>query len=75
MLYETESRKVDKYVHEAPTSSGMPPESPGNIGSWIGWRIVDSYMKKNPNLSLEALIQMKDGQQILQASGYKPLRP
>lgn len=75
LLYETESRKVDKYVHEAPTSSGMPPESPGNIGSWIGWRIVDSYMKKNPNLSLEALIQMKDGQQILQASGYKPLRP
>ncbi|MBK8442718.1 MAG: hypothetical protein IPL35_04560 [Sphingobacteriales bacterium] len=67
LLYETESRKVDKYVHEAPTSSVCPRIS-------RKYRLVDrlaycgQLYEKKSELSLEALIQMKDGQQILQAS-------
>jgi hypothetical protein len=52
----------------------MPPESPGNTGSWLGWQIIRTYMKKHPEVTLKDLIQLKDAQKILDDSGYRPPR-
>lgn len=72
LLYETKSIKFNKYVNEGPTSSGMPNESPGNTGSWLGWQIVRSFMKNNPEVSPTKLMELEDGQMILSRSRYKP---
>jgi len=71
-LYETNSGKYMKYVNEGPTSPGMPPESPGNVGSWVGWQIVKQFAKNNPDVDLAELWTIEDGQQILKMSKYKP---
>lgn len=61
-----------KYVTEAPTTYGMPKETPGRVGAWLGWQIVRGYMKENPNTTLRELVNLKDGQKILIGSKYKP---
>jgi hypothetical protein len=50
----------------------MPKESPGKVGAWLGWQIINAYMKENPNTTLHQLIDLKDGQKILTSSKYKP---
>ncbi|HZV70209.1 MAG TPA: hypothetical protein VFG10_11725 [Saprospiraceae bacterium] len=74
MLYETSMRKIQKFIGPSPSSPGMPPQSPGNTGSWLGWQIVKAYMKKHPETTLPQLIAIKDSQMILDQSGYRPPR-
>lgn len=72
LLYETNWQKILRYVNDGPTSTGMPIESPGNIGSWMGLQIVHAYMKRHPDVSLPELLETNDGQKILQEARYKP---
>jgi hypothetical protein len=73
-LYENDLKKegLIGLVNPAPTSPGMPDESPGNTGTWVGYRIISSYMKYNPNVTLEQLLAEKDPQKILKGARYKP---
>lgn len=71
LLYDTQFEQF-KYVKEGPTTYGMPKESPGKVGAWLGWQIVQKYMEENPNTTLKELIAITDGQKILTASKYKP---
>jgi hypothetical protein len=73
LLYETNWQKILRYVNDGPTSTGMPSESPGNIGSWLGLQIIKAYMKRHPEKSLtDLLATTDDGQKTLQAAKYKP---
>lgn len=72
MLYSSEWQKVRKYVDYSPHSPGMPPEAPGRTANWIGWKIVEAYMERNPNLSLQELLATRSAQDILDKSRYKP---
>lgn len=74
MLYETSLNKIQKYIGPSPTSPGMPPEAPGNTASWLGWRIVQAYMKKHPETSLQQILALADTQKLLDDSGYRPPR-
>jgi hypothetical protein len=52
----------------------MPPESPGNIGTWVGHQIIKAYMKKHPEKTFVDVMQMTmDSQTFLRESGYKPM--
>lgn len=72
LLYSTNLLQVARYITDGPTSAGMPPESPGSVGSWIGFRIIKTYAEKHPEKSLEEILEAKDPQRILQRSKYKP---
>ncbi|RYD55452.1 MAG: hypothetical protein EOP56_16215 [Sphingobacteriales bacterium] len=73
LLYNKEWQRVLRFVNDGPTSAGMPAQSPGNVGSWVGWQIVDAYVKQNPNITLQQLLETEiDGQAFLQKSKYKP---
>lgn len=74
MLYETSLNKIQKLIGPSPNSPGMPAEAPGNTGSWMGWRIVNAYMAKNPGTTLQQLVSLDDAQLLLDQSGYKPPR-
>ena len=74
LLYKTQHSKFFPFISEGPTTNGLPPESPGNIGSWIGWQMIESYMDAYPETSMEELFSNKrlDGQYILNKSEYRP---
>lgn len=46
-------------------------EAPGNLGTWIGWRIVKRYMEET-GTSPQHLMSQDDAQAILTTSKYKP---
>ena len=71
-LYETNWGKILRYVNDAPEATGMPPESPGNVGSWLGLQMINAYMAKHPAVTLEQLFSIQDAQIILQGGQYKP---
>lgn len=72
LLFSNTSREFLKLLNEAPTSSGMPPESPGRTVLWTGWQMVRKYMEKYPETTIEQLMAIHDGQVILSKSKYKP---
>ncbi len=72
LLYSSEYMEIRKYITEAPTTPGMPHNSPGKVGVWMGWQIVKSYMDKNPDITLKQLMESEDNQQIFLTSGYRP---
>jgi hypothetical protein len=74
LLYVKDPNVMMKYVGEGPTTNGFPKESPGNIGQFIGLRMVQSYMKQHPELKLKDLMAIKDLHALFQESRYKPKR-
>lgn len=75
LLYSTQQAEFLKLTMDGPNTSGMPPEAPGNIASWLGWQIVRQYMDKFPNTSLLDLMTapgIAKGEDLMQASGYRP---
>lgn len=74
LIYSSRQKDIRKFVEPSPDSPGMPPEAPGNTGTWMGYKIVSAYMKRFPETTMEQLIQMRDAQEILNQSRYKPLR-
>ena len=71
-LFKTEQRVLSSYLNDGPFTSEISQESPGRVGTWIGWRIVESYMEHNDTVSLQSLMEQNDAQLILESSFYKP---
>ena len=74
LMYETNHLKVAHYLDPAPTSKGMPANAPGRTAAYSGYKIVKSYMKRNPDISMQELIKLRDSQRFLEESKYKPPR-
>lgn len=74
LLYSVDFAKYRKMVTPSPNAPIIFEEAPGEVGSWMGWRIVDAYMKRHPATTLSQLINMNDPQKLLEASKYKPRR-
>lgn len=72
MLFSTNAIENQKMISEGPFTTGFPRESPGRLGWFMGYRIVESYMKNNPDVSLEQLMANNDAALILSKSKYKP---
>lgn len=72
LLYNQDRMTINKHINPGPNAPGMPVEAPGNTATWIGWKIIENYMKRYPETSLSGLINVKDAQSILEKSKYKP---
>jgi len=72
LLFSNEGMAIDKMMNDGPFTPGMPPESPGGVGNYIGYQMVKSYMEKNKNVTLVDLINMKNDRALL--NNYKPGR-
>lgn len=76
VLYQTEVEWVQRFLEPAPFSKfylQLDNESPGRVGRWIGWQIIDNYMSQYPETSLEELLRMP-AQKLFNLSKYKPKR-
>jgi len=72
ILFSTDAFTKRKLTGDAPFTSYFSKESPGRAAVWIGFRIVESYMKHNRSTSLEELMNMKDTRAILERARYSP---
>jgi len=68
-IYSKDIKLIVRYFKEGPTTVGLDG-SPARIGQYLGWKIVQSYMEKNPEVSIIDLIAEKNETKILKA--YKP---
>lgn len=71
-LFKTESNVLSSYMNDGPFTAEVTQDSPGRLGVWVGWRIVDSYMRNNKDITLRELMNENDAQKILEQSYYKP---
>jgi len=72
LLFSTDLFTKRKLIGEAPFTSYFSKESPGRAAAWIGFRIVESYMKNSRNTSLKDLMSLKDPQDMLGKARYSP---
>lgn len=72
LFYTKNYMEHKKHIDDGPKTAGMPSEAPGNVGSWVGWQIVNQYMKNaDGSISLEQLLHT-DAETIMNKSKYKP---
>ena len=71
-IFKTESVVLTSYLNEGPFTAEISQDSPGRLGTWIGWRIAESYMEHNHDVTLQQLMAEPDAQKILEESFYKP---
>ncbi|RYZ30616.1 MAG: hypothetical protein EOO10_02250 [Chitinophagaceae bacterium] len=70
-LYSVEQVSIQTYIGEAPFTPTLPQGAPGNIGPWIGWRIVQKFEEENPKLTVDQILHTT-AKKIFQESKYKP---
>lgn len=71
-LYKSDPLVLTSYLNDGPFTSEVSQQSPGRLGTWIGWRIAQSYMEHHLEVSLSQLLAEGDAQMILEQSFYKP---
>ncbi len=75
LLYSTDPQLASRFINVAPFSKfylSIDNESPGRIGTWIGWQIVRAYAENSPT-SLQELLK-KNAEELFKQSKYKPNR-
>jgi gliding motility-associated lipoprotein GldB len=73
LLYSSDSKLSNRFINVAPFSKfylEIDNQSPGRVGSWIGWQIVRAFMENNP-ISIQQLMTI-DANELFQKSKYKP---
>lgn len=71
-IFSQDMIKNGGYLNDGPFTIHFSQESPARGGIFIGWRIVETYMKNNPEVSPLELMIEKNPNHILQNSGYNP---
>ena len=75
LLYSTDPELSRRFIEEAPFSKfymEVDRDSPGRIGSWFGWRIVEAYWS-NDDPGMRELITV-DNEELFKRSKYKPAK-
>lgn len=69
-LFSKKGEDIGRWMNDGPFTNGLPRESPGHLGEWIGLCMVQSYMKANPKTTYAQLFALQDHNAVLRA--YKP---
>lgn len=69
-LHARDPMLMRKYMKPAPFTVFFGEEAPPLVGTWIGSRIVASYMKHHKHTSLQQLLEMTDYKALLEQSYY-----
>ena len=73
LLFETNHSVVKRLFDERPKVFEIGEKCPGRIGRWLGYRIVNAYMKANPSTTIPELMAMTDARTLFNQSKYRPL--
>ena len=76
LLFKTQSSLSLRFIEPAPFSKfylEIDNDTPGKVGQWIGWQIVRSFVDRNPDVSLEKLLEIP-ARELFNQSNYKPAK-
>jgi len=71
-LFDNSRMEIAKFINDAPFTAPFHKQSAPRTGVFIGFKIVKSFMKQNPDLTLAQLMELNNYHQILNRSKYKP---
>ena len=71
ILFNTNQKTINEYLGESPYNVNMGKEVPGRIGRWLGWKIIQKYKNKNPDITFQQLMDNPNARDIFNKSGYK----
>ena len=70
-VFTADVDRVQTFLGEKPSTPELHPESPGNIGQWIGWKIVKKFAEDHPKLNLREVLNTAP-RKIFNEAKYKP---
>ena len=73
LLFSKDEQQFRTFVDYAPFAKGMPPQAPGRVAYYIGYKMVNEYMDNN-EIDVEDLMYLTDSRKFLQQSKYKPTK-
>ncbi len=74
MLFNTDRDMIRSLVGVGPSTNVISASSPGRAGTYAGHRLVVSYLKANPSVSLESLLSpgFYENPSLLSSAKYNP---
>lgn len=74
LLYSTDPLISDRLTLPSPATTLIHPDSPGRLGRYIGYRIIQSYIDNNPGTDLSQLLSPAtyNSQSTLIKAKYSP---
>jgi len=69
LLYSKNSKIINNFINEGPSTKGLPNDSPSKTGIWLGFQIIKDHVKKQ-NLDIMDLLKEKNINIILKS--YQP---
>jgi len=71
LLFVTDPSIIRDYMNDAPKTQALGEASPGFIGQFVGWKIVEKWMNENEKISLQELMETPP-KKIYDEAKYKP---
>ena len=71
LLHNSDPNITKNYIGESPKTQELGDAAPGNIGAFIGMKIVKKYLEKFPQTTLSLLMET-DANEIFNKAKYKP---
>lgn len=72
LLFSTDHFRISQFIEDAPFTKDFSQESPGRAVVWIGYRIIERYLKKNSSADIKELMGETNFQKILNDARYNP---
>jgi len=72
LLFKTDYLTINKFINDGPFTKDFGRNSPARAAIWLGFQIINDYMKRNSDISIQALMKENDDLKILRLSRYRP---
>lgn len=74
LFFETNQFEINRFLTDGPytVAPNIPMESAPRIAEYSGWKIVQNFIKNNPDLTDQEVLEIKDYRKIFQQAKYKP---
>jgi len=72
LFYEKQGMEKSRYVGERPKVVEIADKCPGRIGRWLGWRILEAYLRNNPEKTFQEMMANPSAQELFQKSKFRP---
>lgn len=71
ILYSHEQHIFRAYVADGPYCKSFGTDSPANVGGYLGWQIINTYIDRHPETPFTKVMNM-NADDLLRESRYKP---
>ena len=72
ILFSSDYMTQKRFIDDGPFTVVFTKESPARVGQWIGFKIVESFMKNNPEITLQDLFSIRSSKEIMSKAKYNP---